>query len=112
MLVRSLTQASRRATISSRRPIAFFTPNTYKAAYNSSASNHEPSSSVSITSWSDRKRSQHEIQVKEEQTGEIVKPLQGDLQRTAKPLDGKVFERLTPTLTKFTLPGKVAVVTG
>lgn len=110
MLVRSLTQASRRTSAATLRPLVFFTPNTSIAAFYSSAIRHEPS--VPITSWTSRKRSQHEIQVKAEQTAEVVKPLEGDLQRIAKPLDSTVYDKLTPTLTRFTLPGKVAVVTG
>lgn len=109
MLVRSLTQTARRTTASSFRPLAFFTPNT-TAAFNSSATRREPS--VPLVTWTDGKRSQHEILIKQEQAGEVVKPLEGDLQRTAKPLDGDVYAKLTPTLNKFTLPGKVAVVTG
>lgn len=113
MLVRSLSQATRRATTSSPATagrLAFFTPNTASAGFFSSARRQEPS--VPIVSWSARKRSEHEIKVKNEQVGEVVKPLQGDLQRSAKPLDGKILKGLTPTLSKFTLDGKVAVVTG
>lgn len=106
MLVRSLTQAGRRNSITaSSRPLAFFTSNAPTAAFNSSSTRGE--SSVPITSWTSGQRSQHEIPVKAEQAGEVV-----NLHRTAKPLDWKVYDRLTPTLNKFTLPGKVAVVTG
>lgn len=109
MLVRSLTQATRRTTAFSLRPPAFFTPNTY-AAFNSAAIRRGPS--VPLVTWTDGKRNQHEILSKQEQTDEVVKPVEGDLQRTAEPLDCDVYEKLTPTLNKFTLPGKVAVVTG
>lgn len=135
MLVRPLTRtASRRSSTYSHllrpiSPVGFFTANTAShpaiskslaatapfsssatAPLGSSPTRNEPS--VPIISWSAHKRSEHEIQVREEQTGEVVKPLEGDLQRPARPLDAQAFEALSPTLSNFTLREKVAVVTG
>lgn len=39
-------------------------------------------------------------------------PAEGDIESKAIPLKDSVFRQLTPTLKKFCLPGKVAVVTG
>jgi len=41
-----------------------------------------------------------------------VKPPGEDERRIAQPLHQNVYSQLTPTLRKFTLPNKVAVVTG
>jgi hypothetical protein len=41
-----------------------------------------------------------------------VNPEGQDEVKVAIPLKPEVYSQLTPTLTKFTLPGKVAVVTG
>lgn len=41
-----------------------------------------------------------------------VVPAQGDIETKAVPLKKAVYDQLTPTLSKFCLPGKVAIVTG
>ena len=41
-----------------------------------------------------------------------VNPAGQDIEAKAIPLDPEVAAQLTPTMSKFTLPGKVAVVTG
>lgn len=137
MLVRSLNQASRRTASTSSfssllKPlptIGFFTPNisttTFRpriankssltcsgprVAFSTSTARHEPS--VPVVSWNARQRSEDEIQVEERPATAVVAPLEGDLQRTARPLNIAVLDKLTPTLSRFTLAGKVAIVTG
>ena len=41
-----------------------------------------------------------------------VTPAGGDVEKPAVPLNPNLLPQLTPTLQRFTLPGKVAVVTG
>ena len=59
-------------------------------------------------------RNQQEIAVARvaAQASGPVTPPGGDLQRIAEPLNSSIYSQLTPTLSKFTLRNKVAVVTG
>ena len=66
---------------------------------------------VSVVSHSDGERTQQGLEAKPEGTGPVMPP-GNDLQRTAKPLHASVYSQLSPTLHKFTLQDKVAVVTG
>lgn len=51
------------------------------------------------------------IQMNTQESGP-VNPPGGDLQKIAQPLNPNVYSQLTPTLAKFTLRDKVAVITG
>ena len=65
---------------------------------------------VSVTSFEGGKTTQEQLQVSED--NKPVPPPGGDSESVAVPLDPAVTEQLTPTMAKFTLHGKVAVVTG
>jgi len=64
---------------------------------------------VPVTSWKDGARSQETLQVSETAP---VTPEVGDAEIKAIPLNPEIIPQLTPTMAKFCLPGKVAVVTG
>lgn len=63
---------------------------------------------VHVTGYKDGERTQEDITVK----NEPVSPPGEDVQAKATPLDLNVIPQLTPTLKKFTLPGRIAVITG
>lgn len=65
---------------------------------------------VPVSHWKDGQRSQAMLPVSE--SNEPVNPPGADEVVTAQPLKPAVMAQLTPTMAKFTLPGKVAVVTG
>ena len=64
---------------------------------------------VPVTSWNAGARSQEMLNVT---NSAPVNPAGQDIEAKAIPLDPEVAAQLTPTMSKFTLPGKVAVVTG
>lgn len=66
---------------------------------------------VPVITYKDGERQHAEIAV-ENPRSEPVNPQIADVRKTASALDHSLLERLTPTMAKFTLPGKVAVVTG
>lgn len=63
-----------------------------------------------VTSFEGGKPAHEEIQVSE--ASAPVNPPGMDSESVAQPLDPEVTARMTPTMSKFTLHGKVAVVTG
>ncbi|KAK5004854.1 hypothetical protein LTR28_008401, partial [Elasticomyces elasticus] len=65
-------------------------------------------SHIPVTGYSGGGRIQECLQV----MPEIVVPTVADHQSIARPLNPALIEHLTPTMAKFTLPGKIAVVTG
>jgi len=71
----------------------------------------EPSKedSIHVVHYEKGMRVDHDIEVDE--TKPVIPAVQ-DIEITAVPLKSRVFETLTPTLKKFCLPGKVAVITG
>lgn len=68
----------------------------------------KPATEVPVISYSDGQRSVEQIQV--EKT--IVSPPGIDVQSVATALKPELTAKLTPTMKKFTLHNKVAVVTG
>lgn len=44
-------------------------------------------------------------------TGPVSSPV-GDVEKRAVPFNRNAYQHLTPTLSKFTLPDKVAIITG
>jgi len=64
---------------------------------------------VPVTSYADGARSQEVLNVS---ATEPVSPAVQDEKSVATPLDPALIPLMTPTMRKFTLPGKVAVVTG
>lgn len=67
--------------------------------------------SIAVVSYRSGKRRQQELDVKPEGNGPVT-PAGNDLQKVAKPLNPSIYSQLTPTLHKFTLRDKVAVITG
>ncbi|KAK5005767.1 hypothetical protein LTR28_007306 [Elasticomyces elasticus] len=63
---------------------------------------------IPVTGYSGGERIQECLQV----MPEIMVPTVADHQSIARPLNPALIEHLTPTMAKFTLPGKIAVVTG
>ncbi|KAF2136242.1 uncharacterized protein K452DRAFT_362675 [Aplosporella prunicola CBS 121167] len=65
---------------------------------------------VPIVSYKDGMREEIELPV-EQQNGPVA-PAGADDRKVAVPLEKSILSKLNPTMAKFTLPGKVAVVTG
>ena len=65
--------------------------------------------SIPVISYEKGQRLEHDIEVDESKP--VVSAVQ-DVEIRAYPLKSRVYETLTPTLQKFCLPGKVAVITG
>lgn len=72
-----------------------------------SHSNCVPAAHVPVVSYHDGERTLSDIQCYT-----TVAPYAHDLKRKAEPLKSEILKGLTPTLKKFTLAGKIAVVTG
>ncbi|KAJ9620169.1 hypothetical protein H2203_007934 [Taxawa tesnikishii (nom. ined.)] len=66
--------------------------------------------SVPVVSYTDGQRTQEVLQVSE--ASQPVSPPGQDEEVAAVPLNPSVLSQLTPTMLKFTCPGKVAMVTG
>jgi len=66
---------------------------------------------VQVVGFADGERVQNELPV-EKAVSQPVSPPGADEQRRAVPLDRSIIPRLTPTMQKFAMPGKVAVITG
>lgn len=64
---------------------------------------------IPVVHYEKGQRVTEDIHVSE--TGPVA-PAQGDIETRAVPLKRAVYDQLTPTLSKFCLPGKVAIVTG
>lgn len=71
----------------------------------------EPAQKIPVITYQDGKRVTEQIAVKENKEGP-VNPEGADVEVKAQTLDASTIEKLTPTMKKFTLVGKVAVVTG
>lgn len=71
----------------------------------------EPAKKIHVVSYTDGQRVTEQIDNKPAATGP-VNPEGEDVEHKAQTLDAETLERLTPTMKKFTLTGKVAVVTG
>ena len=67
--------------------------------------------SISVSSYRAGQQTTKEIEVKKDGNSPVLAASE-DEQRAAQPLNLNVFSQLTPTLHKFTLPNKVAVITG
>jgi len=104
MLARSILRQSARAV----RP-ATFAPLTSRAAFNSSSKKNDPE--VPVISYRQGERKEEQIHYDAKASGP-VNPPGGDAEKNAIPLKSELIPQLTPTLQKFTLAGKVAVVTG
>lgn len=86
-----------------------------KVALSTSASRKTPPEviqerHVPVTHWEGGVAAHEVLNVSDKD--QPVNPAQQDEEVVAKPLDPEVTAKLTPTMSKFTLHGKVAVVTG
>ena len=68
-----------------------------------------PATQINVTSFVDGQRATEQIQVSKPV---VVTPAGADIQHAASALKPELTAQLTPTMKKFTLHGKVAVVTG
>ena len=98
-------QAFRSATFTTPRVAAPI----QRAAFNSSSKDNKPE--VPVVSYQDGQRTVETLNIPAG-ASVPVQPPTGDVQKAAIPLNPNVYAQLTPTLAKFTLPGKVAIVTG
>ena len=65
---------------------------------------------INVTHYNQGRRTEENLKV-DHNAGPVSPPGQ-DIEAKAIPLKNSVLESLTPTLRRFTLPGKVAMVTG
>jgi hypothetical protein len=70
------------------------------------------SKQVPVVTFKEGKRREQIIPVPEGLEAKPVKPAGVDVKKRARRFDPAVTGKLTPTLQKFLLPGKIAVVTG
>jgi hypothetical protein len=68
-------------------------------------------STVPVVSYRDGQRMEGDVGTTTEINGPVTPP-GSDLQKIAQPLNPSIYSQLTPTLTKFILRDKVAVITG
>lgn len=110
MFARSVVRSAARRSF---RPIAAQTP-VFRAGFRSSVAVRDPETvnekAINVVSYVDGERAQESIPVTSSQ--EPVTPPGQDETRPAVPLSPALASQLTPTLAKFTLVGKTAMVTG
>lgn len=110
MLSRQILNASR---VASKRVIAPATQSsvrTFKTVQSQQNAEEIKAGKVLTVTYKDGVRQEVEIPV--EQNSGPVAPPGADDKKAAIPLDKSILGQLNPTMSKFTLPGKVAVVTG
>lgn len=105
MFARSALRLSQRAA----RPTSF-APLTARATFKSSSRTNDPE--VPVVSYRSGERSEEQLRFDAAKNSGPVSPPGADIEKHAVPLRPEIHSKLTPTLQKFTLPGKVAVVTG
>ncbi|KAK4507682.1 hypothetical protein PRZ48_001417 [Zasmidium cellare] len=104
MLARTALRFTQRAV----RPAAF-APLTSRAAFNSSSKSNDPE--VPVISYHNGERTEEALKYEAQKSGPVTPP-GADAEKPAIPLKPEILSKLTPTLNRFTLPGKIAVVTG
>ncbi|KAK5109981.1 hypothetical protein LTR62_006348 [Meristemomyces frigidus] len=104
MFARSLAKAAAKPAF---RPAAV--TSVARATFTTSAKRFEPE--VPVVSYGSGQRVEERLSVPHGQSGP-VNPPGGDQMKVAHPLGPNATQHLTPTLSKFTLSGKVAVITG
>jgi len=67
---------------------------------------------VPVISYHAGERTESEVHVHPVQESEPVTPAGADTKKVAFGLNSDIIKQLTPTMKKFTLEGKVAVITG
>lgn len=100
--------ALRAASRTVSRPSSF-TPVVSRATFKSSTKASDPE--VPVISYRKGERSEAKVQYEAGSSGPVSPP-GADEVKSAIPLKPEAFQHLTPTLQKFTLNGKIAVVTG
>ncbi|RMZ30043.1 hypothetical protein D0859_05867 [Hortaea werneckii] len=91
------------------RSAAVAAPTQLRATFKSGPRINEPE--IPVVHYEDGRRVEENIEVPVGQSGPVVPP-GADEVRIAQPFNADLSHYLTPTLAKFTLAGKVAVVTG
>ncbi|KAM0708026.1 hypothetical protein Q7P35_004675 [Cladosporium inversicolor] len=108
LFARTTLKTATRAGASFRAATAVAPIRTFKTtAIRRDEANKEDS--IHVVHYEKGQRREHDIEVDESKP---VIPAVQDVEIRAIPLKSRVYETLTPTLQKFCLPGKVAVVTG
>ena len=108
LFARTTIKTATRAGVSFRAATAVAPFRTFKtSAIGKDEANKEDS--IHVVHYEKGQRREHDIEVDE--TKPVIPAVQ-DVEIRAIPLKSRVYETLTPTLQKFCLPGKVAVVTG
>ena len=104
-----------RAARASRAVKPAFTSVGQRAAISRSAFLRDPETvsekHINVVSYKDGARAQETLPVSDK-PNEPVSSTGQDVQAVATPLDPALIPQLTPTLAKFTLPGRIAVITG
>jgi len=85
-------------------------PSLFRASFKNSSKSNDPD--VPVVSYQDGQRTESALHVPENGSTGPVAPPGIDTQKTATALKPNAYQHLTPTLSKFTLPNKVAIVTG
>lgn len=118
MFARSALRATaRRQLFSSAKPESFSAAAKHiqRAGFKSTPKGEDAEivqeSEVPVVQYSKGERTQEEIHVTQGGSGPVSSPV-ADVEKTAIPLSSKILPQLTPTLARFTLVGKVAVITG
>lgn len=106
MLARSVLRATAKRAV--RQTAIIATPIT--RSFNSSPKKGEPD--VPIVSYQHGHRTEETLALQPSAPSGPVNPPGKDVPKIAVPLNPEVLPHLTPTLHRFTLPGKVVVITG
>lgn len=108
LFARTTLKSATRAGMGFRAAAAVAPIRTFKtSAIRKDEANKEDS--IHVVHYEKGQRREHDIEVDESKP---VIPAVQDVEIRAIPLKSQVYQTLTPTLQKFCLPGKVAVVTG
>jgi hypothetical protein len=101
--------ANRTALFSASRPVTGITA--FRTFTKTAIRKDEPAKEDSIHVVSYEKGQRVDLDIEVDETKPVIPAVQ-DVEIKATPLKARVYDTLTPTLKKFCLPGKVAVITG
>ena len=108
LFARSTLMTATRASVSFRSATAVAPFRTFKTTV-IRKDDAKMEDTIHVVHYEKGQRVEQDIEVDESKP---VIPAVQDVEIKASPLKSRVYETLTPTLKKFCLPGKVAVVTG